>query len=423
MISNRESVTSKILSIKVKDILFSLIVCFYVLFDSINGFFIGTSGIHLPISVTIKLLILMLSLAVMLRNKNKLISLFAIVAIFVFPIMIRAIFFSQDFLFLELNYTLKYVSFLFFIYYFHDYYSNVCESYKFFYKMVYISYVIVVLNVSLGFLGIGGYTYPATNTGYKGFFVAGNELSAIFILFTILIYGRLIDNGKGLLSTIFIIFSIFVSILIGTKSSVLLLTLTMFIYPLYTRLINGEFVSLLRISLILVVPISLAVFFTYHFGGDIQSISTIERILYKFDNSHIINAIFSGREIWFDMYMNYLYEHASERSVYLSLIFGSGFYYSTKATLGKLLIESDFVDLYTLSGVVGVIFVVSVSIYFAYVIYSSRSNVKFWKEALYVHFALTFIAIFFGHVWTSGMLSLAYASMIGFSFSQRVIKC
>ncbi|WP_443089734.1 hypothetical protein [Vibrio sp. YYF0003] len=277
--------------------------------------------------------------------------------------------------------------------------------------------------MSLGFFGIGGYTYPNTSTGFKGFFVAGNELSALFILFTILIYGRLIGEDRGFISSIFILFSIFISILIGTKSSVLLLTLTMFIYPLYAKLINREYFSTLKVSLILFVPISAFALFFYHFGENVQSISTIERIIYKLDSHHIINAIFSGREIWFEMYMNYLYEHGLVSSVYFSVIFGSGFYYSTKATLGKQLIESDLLDLYTLSGVIGVFIVVSISIYFAYIILSSKKNGKIWKEALYVHLALTLIAIFFGHVWTSGMLSVAYASMIGFTFSQRVVKC
>lgn len=423
MIYNKEVISPGILSVKINNLIYSFIVCFYVLFDSINGFFIGTLDIHLPISITIKFFILVLSLAVIIKSKSKIVSLFAIVAIFIFPIIIRGIFYSQDFVFIELSYTIKYVSFLIFIYYFQDYYSRNNKCYDLFYRMIYISYVIIVLNVFFGFLGFGGYTYPATNTGYKGFFVAGNELSAIFIFFTILIYGQLVDNGNSLLSFIFILFSIFISISIGTKSSVLLLTLTMFIYPLYIKVIQGHFFHVIKTGLILSIPILSILFLIYYFSGDIQGISTIERMLFKFDNNHVIHAIFSGREIWFNMYINYLHENSSNYLVYLSMIFGSGFDFSTKATLGKLLIESDLVDLFTLSGVVGVTVVICITCYFSYVIYSSRTNVKFWKEALYVHFALTFIAVFFGHVWMSGMLSLAYASMIGFSFSQRVVKC
>ncbi|GAA04680.1 O-antigen ligase family protein [Photobacterium leiognathi] len=411
------------LSFKVNDIIYSIIICFYLFFDSINGFFIGTMGIHLPISISIKLFILVLSLAVIIKSKSKITVLIGLIIIFIFPIIIRGLFYSQDYLFVEFNYTIKYVAFLLFIYYFQDYYSENKRCYDLFYRMIYISYIVVVLNISLGFVGVGGYTYPSTNTGYKGFFIAGNELSAVFILSTILIYGQLFYNCKFFVSFIFIIFSISISIYLGTKSSVLILALTFFIYPLYTKVIQGQLFYLIKSILILFIPMLLTLFFIYHMSGNIQEIPTIERILLKFDNNYMIHAVFSGREIWFNMYVNYIHEHYSNFLVYLSMIFGPGFDFSVKATLGKLLIESDLVDLFTLSGVIGITVILCIAGYFAYVIYSSRANVKFWKEALYVHVILTLIAIFFGHVWTSGMLSIAYAAMIGFFFSQRIVKC
>lgn len=419
----RDKPISNILSIKLGDIIHTTVICFYVLFDSINGFFIGTLGVHLPISVSIKLLILSMSLMVVLRCKAKLTSFLSIVLVFVVPIIIRSILFSQDYFLLELNYVLKYVSFLIFVYYFYDYYSRVKDCYKIFYRMVYISYVIVVLNVSLGFIGVGGYTYPNTNTGFKGFFIAGNELSALFILFTILIYGKFIEAGQWVVSSLFMLFSIFISICIGTKSSILLLTLTFVLYPLYAKLIIGQWKSSIKLFIMLLFSIVLFGGVFYQFGSIIQTISTIERVLYKLDSHDVINAIFSGREIWLSMYINYLYEHGVSQSIYLSMIFGPGFYFSTKATQGKLLIESDLVDLYSLSGLIGMSVVIVITVYFACIIFSSRDKLKFWKEALYVHLALTFIAVFFGHVWTSGMLSVAYASVIGLSFSQRVGKC
>lgn len=414
--------SSRILSTKVRDFVFSLIVCFYVLFDAVNGFFIGL-GAHLPISVAVKFFLVLLSLSVMVKRRDKLFSLMLIVFVFVFPVIFRAILFSQDFLFLELNYLFKYLAFLLLIFYFHDYYSKAHDKYGCFYKLIYISYIVVVFNICLGFFGLGGYTYPNTNTGYKGFFVAGNELSAIFILFSMLIYGKLVHEGKRVISIVFILFSIFISISIGTKSSVLLMSLTMFIYPVYSRLISNNFLSLLKVLLPFIIVLPIFLYLVVKFSDSMQAISTIERVMNKVDNNHMVNAIFSGREIWFGMYVDYLSDNASEFFVYTSSIFGSGFYYATKATLGKHLIESDLVDLYSLSGMLGIFVVVSLTVYFAYVMFSSRKNIKFWKEGLYVHFALTLIAVFFGHVWTSGMLAVAYASMIGFSFSERVVKC
>ena len=81
---------------------------------------------------------------------------------------------------------------------------------SFIFKIILISYLVLVGNIFLGILGFGYQFYPNYDTGVKGFFYSGNEFSLLFILLTFCLAWKVFFKGSTFYYA-FMIFSLFLT--------------------------------------------------------------------------------------------------------------------------------------------------------------------------------------------------------------------
>jgi hypothetical protein len=277
-----------------------------------------------------------------------------------------------------------------------------------------VSAVTVLTNLVAGLLGFGFATYSfegAADVGIKGYFYAGNELSAVFVvvcgfLLTVLWSMRSKTYwaaGLGLL-----VFAL----LIGTKSSVVATLLLMFVIPLAFE--RRNIFRLTRRKIFIIVLVVAAMLTTYIAVWNIlQTFGLADRVADVLERRGIVGFIFSGREI----YLAQAVAGISESGTLTSILFGVG-QSGVEQLTGKGSIEIDVFDMWLWYGVAGLFY------YLLFVIWvlkwSSmsflRAEFPYGPGVIATSTVLILQSATAGHVVVSGMLGIPWAALICLAF-------
>ena len=385
-----------------------LIIIPYVVFDAINGFFIQEIGINTGLSLVLKMLLLSFSFLYLLRIKS--VYLFFII-IFATHILVSLTYsVAQDgqvALINELPFALK-VILLIVMYAFAMSYAK--QEPLLFIKRakacLTLGFWVVVFNVMLGYFNIGYYTYPNEGgIGFKGFFVAGNELSALFIVLSCF---RLHDVWNAFSLKKYVINALlvlFIGLSIGTKSVILFSLLVIFVIPFFNlrkKIISFKAFALIVVAILLMIAI---LFFLYSW---LDTFRVGQRLLFKFSKFSIVDMIFSGRNIWAVQ----VFERISDADGVIPLFLGYGSV-AVEGIIGKASLEVDPIDIFLYFGIVPAILLL-VWAFFIIVINVMNLNKNYYApSALVANLTLLLFACIAGHVWTSGMLGIAWALLNG----------
>lgn len=243
-------------------------------------------------------------------------------------------------------------------------------------------------------LGIGYQTYKGVESGYKGFYYAGNEIN-ILLVSLMLFSGYQLLYKKRTVHTYFVVFiNITSNFLIGTKTS--FISIIFFISLLL--MFNQKKREIVRKILIIGIVLLFIIIFIYY---NLQFFTEIwKRIMWEFrrvDGDYIdfiTNSRIKSGSSSFVSAMN-------EKSILLNLLMGIGY------AKPNDVIEMDFVDILLHHGVIilGII-----SIFYFKLIRSCQS--KYIK--IVIGFELLY-AFFAGHLLISpmGSLSLVLIGIIG----------
>lgn len=190
--------------------------------DTINGPLITKEIISISKPYKFLILLLMvLRMALALKvNRTQLLIIISFSSFFIGYFITLIL--NRDITLFALNFieSIKYFIWPISFVYFTKLYSDHPKISSFIFKIVLISYLVIVTNIFLGLLGFGYQFYPNYDTGVKGFFYSGNEFSLLFILLTFCISWKTYQLGSYKYY-LFMIFSLFLAFKIGSKTTII----------------------------------------------------------------------------------------------------------------------------------------------------------------------------------------------------------
>jgi len=396
-----------------------LIIIPYVFIDALSGFFVQQIGVNLRLSQVLKIIIYLLFMTYILKvNRFLFFSLTLLLFVFlVNPIIMvwsynsfNAVSFDFPTL-LRINMIIASTAFFLI-----TAQKDPVLFQRNMKRTLYFSFFIVCLNVLIGYLGYGFYSYPSEEFGFKGFFVAGNELSALFILLSSFVLFE-VWNAKGI-SVRYLLISFFVLLVgvsIGTKAGAAFSVVSIFIIPL---IISNSKVSVLSAFTRTFFVFIFALIGMYILFFIVKDSVFYERILYVFENKGIIGVIFSDRNV----FVREFFGRIKDSQGILTLLFGTGSglpQYQFKTT------EIDFFDVAMYFGFPVALFC-SILSFLSVVIPLILLRKRPYAPLVFsVNFFLFFLAFIAGHVWTSGMLGISWGLINGLlviRFSKKKLR-
>jgi len=389
-----------------------ILLLFYplLLIDSINGFFL-LNGSGLPISQAYKLTLMIILFARLsfISMKNFLFALSLLVytsgVTFFFIVYLSSSFekpMSVLFIFL------KFFFFVITFFYFEKTILKSDDHIKSAKNICFFNFSVIIINLVLGIMGYGFPIYTATDSdvsiGVKGYFYAGNELSAVYIILVAVVLAHFVPliKKKSLLYLTVLICFLF-SATLATKTAIggtfILSTATIFYHKKYIEKtpFNIRNILVATFSLLFTSLISLYFF--------IKS-AAFERMMYYYnDLSNIYRFLMSGRDQFLS---RKTFIFASANNVF-NFLFGMGEYVS---------VEMDLFDTFFTFGLIGTALFYSIYFYFNRHIYFyfKEKRRSFSENIINISLIMIFIQSFIsGHVLYSGMATLFYSFSLVFS--------
>jgi len=279
------------------------------------------------------------------------------------------------------------------------------------------NFIIIIINMTIGLFGFGFPVYSSSDSdvsvGVKGYFFAGNELSAVYVLLSSIVIAFFVADIKKKSSIYILLFTLFIySALLATKTAtggILILSIATIIFR--KKYIEKTPFDLKSIFIVTFSSVSVTLVSIYFF---MQS-EAYERMKYYYNElSNIYKFLMSGRD---QFLTRKIFLFTSENSAF-KFFFGMGEHTS---------VEMDFFDTFLTFGTLGIL-----SIYLIYlvislfIIYSYQKNTRSFKGSiLNVTLLLLFIQSFVsGHVLYSGMAGIFYGMIMALSLnlSQKNIE-
>ncbi|MBL4941098.1 MAG: O-antigen ligase family protein [Colwellia sp.] len=392
-----------------------LIIVPYVFIDAISGFFAQEIGVNIKLSLVLKITLLFLSLLCLIRWKSKYLFFVSFISIHIIISLYYSVMQNgQEALVNELPFAMKIIMTIV-MYVFAKEYSmrDPITFIKYSRMSLNFGFWVVIVNVLFGYFGIGYYTYPNSDIGYKGFFVAGNELSALFIVLSCFKLHDVwnLNNRKQYL--FFSLLVLFIGISIGTKAGILFSVFAVFAIPFFNLRQKVLSLKSLIILLCLCLVLMSGLILIYHW---IETLPIGQRIFYNLSKYGVLGLIFSGRDEW----VLQVFERISDADGLVPLFLGYG---STelKLLIGKTSLEVDPIDMFVYFGVIPavLVFVWAVNI----IIFNIKNLNRYYfaPSVLVANVALLLFACIAGHVWTSGMLGIAWALLNGLAVSKSAL--
>ncbi|MDQ7916541.1 O-antigen ligase family protein [Mesonia sp. MT50] len=384
------------------------LMLFLLPIDMVNGFLL-TNNIILPISISQAfkmLIVLLIFLNLAQYPKQFFLSIFIILVLMV-PSFFQ-LFKNLDFSLLmnDLIKITKYVIPIFAFLFFRNYLKK--DTSKLVFKLVNFSYFILVINILLKHLGVGYPMYNFGDIGSKGFFYAGNEVSALLLILSSIVSFNLWKRNK-FFYVLMALFNIVVALSIASKTSVFGVILIHILIPIKRptiRKINLKiFANVFLVTLILLPAI------VYYGWSYVKASSIYNRLYYFYDKFDFLTFILSNRNVFLkDSLQVYLQEYN-----FLEKIIGVG--QTSYEQMNHLkLVEIDVVDIFFAYAFIGLFLFIFALLFVGVQAVIFSKNIE---KYLYANFVLMMLLILFvisstaGHVFSSGMAGI----YIGLIFS------
>jgi hypothetical protein len=384
----------------------------YLVVDSLNGFMMLGLGVDASLSALYKsalLILLLIYLSVFLPRH----TVFILAAVCVLSLGEIVSIFSLDtdgskvsFL---IQHILKVLSPLILFLFLLDRLKRDHLFFKRILTVIQINGLVFLCNMLAGVFGFGFSTYGQGGenmVGSKGYFYAGNEISAILVVFGAFYLARAYLNNK-LHFIVVAILSIAVGFLVSTKTSMLAVVLLIVLMPVLYEgrrlfLLNNipSIVFVLTLSTVLVQALVIFEAFT--------NAPVYARFLFFFERHGLAGLLLSGR----DTFLTELWVLFSQKDLFLGFLFGNGVSYYAEFT--KYSVEMDFFDMFFWHGLSGVFVLLIVFFHLSYKSWISFSDkvYPFARIILVTNMLLLAISNFSGHIFTSGMLAFIWPCFV-----------
>ncbi|HAD47901.1 MAG TPA: hypothetical protein DCF92_03575 [Idiomarina sp.] len=285
-------------------------------------------------------------------------------------------------------------------------------------RALWINLAAIIFNLSAGVAGLGYPSYaPAGGgqaIGINGFYVAGNELGACFVL----LYGFALHyswNRTFKMYLIMALAAVVSGLLIATKTAMLSSFLLIFAIPLFNERENLTKLTSLKIKVfipMLVALIAVVVFISQL----LQAVGLYEKFVWIVQEKGVLTLILSGRDEFARLVLDGFQLMAST----FNYFFGIGTSGISEIYSVKYKAEIDPIDIFVVFGMVGLI-VCAVSLV--------AMNIEAFRKIRTPHFFapaivavnLVFVVLIFvsGHILYSGMLGMLWGMLNSLAFIHR----
>ena len=381
----------------------------YLLIDAINGFFILSFGIDTQLSVLYKSLMLALLLVYLSLNNVK--ALLVIVGLYctlllgeaLAILMLRS---SATYMSFVVQHAVKVVTPLVLFLFLLDRYNKDDQLYLKIERVIFINCGIFLLNILLGWLGIGFSTYggtvSATSIGVKGFFYAGNEISALMIVFAGFYLAKSYLKSKAQFLCLVLLW-LSIGFLISTKTAILSVIILVFVIPI---VLEGRRIFQFNntpslVFYTLLVAVALQGLLIYQaFEGTLL----FNKLSFFLSRGGWVGLILSGR----DQFVTVMWDYFIAAESVLSMLIGNGVsYYADHIKYSS---EMDLPDMFFWHGIVGVMITLGI-----FMMMTFHSAANFFKQfypyarvVFLINVLLLIISNLSGHIFTSGMLAFLW---------------
>lgn len=385
--------------------------------DSLNGI-MYENNISIPFSVSqiYKLGIVGLFLLRLVKTPQYIGVVLSLFGCMILPSIIQCIkgTISLNVIVKDLIFAFKYLIILISFFYFKVVLSTVNkhEIPKYF-VWIKLSYILLAINLSLKLVGLGYPMYTNGNIGSRGFFIAGNEISALLLILSgILAYYYWVINKNIRLFVVYGLVSFILGLLISSKTGMLGIVLIHALIILSTirfdlkdkRGIKRLFYA---IGAVLIVFLGIALF--------VQNSAIMERYLFFWHQMDFLTFILSSRNIYFAEMLP-IFE-TSYTTVEKWIGVGN---YRFEA-LANQIIEIDILDILFTYGYLGAfLFCGLLVIYSSNIVKLMKNGTVFVyaKLSLICCSLLVILSCLSGHIFNSGIAGI----FIGFVLSLAYYK-
>lgn len=392
-----------------------LLFCFFIPIDMLNGELIRQGLIS--VSAIFKFLVLMLSVVVLLKNKK-----IRVVFFFLFSLILYLFF---HFIILGdpvevlqgLSMLLRFLA----IYIFYHFFCLVIKKgySELIYKIAFISFFFILLNIFLGGMGFGYAMYGAAahSIGTRGFIYAGNEIGVALVASASIVMMVNVDLGKYRNFFILGSLALFASILMSLKVAMLGSIFLMLSLPLTQVFKSSGAFSINKRSFfysqvfILITPL-------FGFLGGYYSffhLNLIDRISFFYGNLDFLTFIFSGRNIWFlEAYDAFIKKYTA-----LEVLFGRGNSWWEYISNRKS-VEIDLADFAMSYGFLGLFLTYG---WILIVLFRNIMNHHYYKLHIFlISSFLLMVSLTAGHVFNSGTAGFLIAIILAIGTTDKPLK-
>lgn len=257
-------------------------------------------------------------------------------------------------------------------------------------------------------LGIGYETYEITKAGTLGFFNSANEVSGIISILTPIMFIVLKESKNIIPKIILIIIYLVVILMMGTKTPLLalLITITISLIYFWINSVKEKKYKNIIVSLIVVLIGTIGLSIIIPKTNFYKNIEThlhylkLNSITEVFKDEKLVDHfIFSSRL----KFLNHKSKIYNESSTYQKL-FGIGYINNNKTTK---MIEMDYFDIFYSHGIIGFAIFFIITLYVLIKVLSNSIKKTYESWSLFTSLLLIiFLSLFTGHIITAPSVSL-----------------
>ncbi|MEA1786445.1 O-antigen ligase family protein [Arenibacter sp. GZD96] len=281
------------------------------------------------------------------------------------------------------------------------------------FSLVKFSYIVVVINVFLKYVGLGYPMYEHGNIGSKGYFFAGNEISALLIVLVSIIAYNYWLTGKKRAYFLFFVLNLVVGITISSKTGILGILLIFFLIPLRrpSMTISLKRLRSILLSVFLILPVVLIVAWQV-----VKTSAIYSRLIYFWDRLDVLTFVLSNRNVFLkNAYATYKTEYSMvEKAI------GVGQSRYELLNDGKI-VEIDVADIFFAYGFIGLfLFVLLIGLLLHRALKLSRhKSYDYARYVLLMTVVLLTISTIAGHVFSSGMAGIYIGLLFSLMYVQK----
>lgn len=278
-----------------------------------------------------------------------------------------------------------------------------------------LSYILLAINLSLKLVGLGYPMYDNENIGSRGFFIAGNEISALLLILSgIMAYYYWVVNKNIRLFVIYGLVSFILGLLISSKTGMLGIVLIHALIILSTinfdlkdkRALKRLFYA---IGVVLIFFLGIALF--------VQNSAIMHRYMYFWHKMDFVTFILSSRNV-------YLAEMLPVFDVsYSSIEKGVGVGITRFEALANQKIEIDILDILFTYGYLGTFLFCGLLILYvlnALKLVKKSATFIYAKLSLMIFVLLLLLSCLSGHIFNSGIAGIFVGFVMSLGYYKKI---